>query len=165
MGKKGNDIENQKFDFEKEIILKWENKKLKFHIFYVAIITTLIVSAFLAFILLKFNCRSIIEAITSFATILSIILSISSISYSYITSHDTSRQFGEIDKTVAVMSQNSKSMDKSITNLENFMISMNKDFGDMRAVITQISKEKSGEVSSNNELETYVTKGNNKGLS
>lgn len=107
--------------------LRMKQYRIKCNVIWGIMMIILLVCAFGSFLLHKISSNNVIMAVTNFATILSIILSISSIAYSYSTSHDTARQFAEIDKTVAQMKENNEEIKRHNADLLNFVIEISKE--------------------------------------
>lgn len=91
----------------------------RIHIFWGAAVVIAVIAGVIALYILRVNGDSLVALLTNFATILSIILSISSIAYAYSTSHDTARQFAEIDKMVAQMRENNEEIRKNIREIRD----------------------------------------------
>lgn len=120
--------------YSQEIYMKLYRWKCNF--WWIVCSVVILVALGGSFVLCNLECDSLIVAITNFATILSIILSISSIAYAYTTSHDTARQFAEIDKTVARMRENNEDMKNNnsqilglVVKISNEVHALNGKFG------------------------------------
>lgn len=94
-----------------------EKKIWKINFIWSASVAAVVIAGISALCLCRVSGDSLISLLTNFATVLSIILSISSIAYSYSTSHDTARQFAEIDKMVAQMRENNEEIRKNILEI------------------------------------------------
>ena len=101
--------------------------RIKCNIIWGAIVALLLAGGFGSFVLYEISSNDVIMAISNFATILSIILSISSIAYSYSTSHDTARQFAEIDKTVARMKENNEEIMRNNIGMQKLVFEISKE--------------------------------------
>lgn len=139
--------------------LRMKQYRMKCNIIWGIVVVILLLCAFGSFLLQKISSNDVVMAVTNFATILSIILSISSIAYSYSTSHDTARQFAEIDKTVAQMKENNEEIKRHNTDMLNFVIEISKEVHTMHEF--SFTKH-SIDLKANNdkELRSPVVKGN-----
>ena len=108
-------------------------------------------------VLCNLECDTLIVAITNFATILSIILSISSIAYAYSTSHDTARQFAEIDKTVARMRENNEDMKNNNSQILGLVVKISNE---VHALNGKIGNSAKPEINNEAELSDSVVKSN-----
>lgn len=118
----GNDGTWQELQDRNMTLYRW-----KFNTTWGAIVALLLASGFGSFVLHEISSNDVIMAISNFATILSIILSISSIAYSYSTSHDTARQFAEIDKTVARMKENNEEIMRNNSSMQELVFEISKE--------------------------------------
>lgn len=129
-------MENNKYDSIVASIDRYYESYHKLHMkvykwrcnaWWIASFIFVLVALLVSFVLIKLDCDTLVGAITNFSTILSIILSISSIAYSYTTSHDTARQFAEIDKIVAKMRENNEDMKNNNSQMLGFVINISKE--------------------------------------
>ena len=120
-------VNQEEYVLSKMIKLKMKIYQWKCNAVWIAILVVLLFSVFGSFVLLNIDGDTVIVAITNFSTLLSIILSISSIAYSYSTSHDTARQFAEIDKTVARMEENNEEMKNNNSQMLNLVFTISKE--------------------------------------
>lgn len=120
-------VNKEEFAFSEITKEKMKIYRWKCNAVWIALLVVLLFSAFGSFVLLNIDGDTVVIAITNFSTVLSIILSISSIAYSYSTSHDTARQFAEIDKTVARMEENNEEMKNNNSQMLNLVFTISKE--------------------------------------
>ncbi len=93
---------------------KTNSKIVAVNICWIIALLILIIVLLLTYGLNKIHKVDIlIESITNFSTILSIILSISSILFAYYTSHDTSMQYRSMEKALGEVRVTNKHMEKN----------------------------------------------------
>ena len=138
-----NDRESQSVQELHMKLYRW-----KCNLWWMAGFVVILLALWGSFVLYNVGCDSLNVAITNFSTILSIILSISSITYAYTTSHDTARQFAEIDKTVARMRENNEDMKSNNTQMLGLVVNISKE---VHALYGKIGSSATPEI--NNEVE------------
>ena len=100
-------------------------------IIWVILILLALITILSAYIVTKriFNGDNLLEGISNFSTLLSIILSISSISFAYYTSHQTSRQYENMSTAVTEIKESNRHMEKNNTMLLRFIREITKEIG------------------------------------
>lgn len=108
-------------------------------IILLVIIVCILISIFLSHTII--NGDNLLNGIVNFATIVSIILSITSIFYTAFTSRDTSAQFSNIDKAVAIIKENNDKIESNNRTMLQTVFELTKDIA--------IIKDRTGVQSSN----------------
>lgn len=133
--------------YSQEIYMKLYRWKCNF--WWIVCSVVILVALGGSMVLCNLECDTLIVAITNFATILSIILSISSIAYAYSTSHDTAKQFAEIDKTVARMRENNEDMKNNNSQMLGLVVNISKE---VHALYGEIGRSAKPEINNYAEL-------------
>lgn len=100
-------------------------------IIWVVLILLALLTILSAYIVTKriIDGDNLLEGISNFSTLLSIILSISSISFAYYTSHQTSRQYENMSTAVTEIKESNRHMEKNNAMLLRFIREITKEIG------------------------------------
>ncbi|MCM1218481.1 MAG: hypothetical protein NC548_28670 [Lachnospiraceae bacterium] len=111
---------------------------------WVIVILGVIICYLMSIDITKINSKELLSLITNFATLLSIILSISSILFAYFTSRDTSNQYISMGKALEEIrannnqiTQNNSNLVSQVTRITENVTSLNNKY-DIQELLSQI---------------------------